>query len=348
MKRRKFITITTIGAAGMGNLLASGPFVSDGITDTGLKPLLTDANGNPIKTLAEWKKQRNIIKKRWQLYLGTLDPNPQKPKLNVLDEDVADGIIRQFVEYEGEPGIMVRGYLLKPEKTEYPLPAVVAMHSTSDGEMKYIAGVEEGHIVAFGYNLAKRGFVVFCPQNFLRWYENKSKSALAEVSKFTKRHPDSRGMAKMLFDARRAVDVLESLEEVDSDHIGATGHSLGAKEVFYLGAFDDRIKAIVSNEGGIGIDFSNWDAVWYLGKEIHQFGHRHHEVLSLVAPTPFLLIGGDSADGEKSRPYIEAVRPVYELYGKSASTLQLFNHGTGHSVHPEAEKRTYEWLKKYL
>jgi hypothetical protein len=155
-------------------------------------------------------------------------------------------------------------------------------------------------------------------------------------------------MAKMLFDAQRAVDVLESLDEVDSGRIGALGHSLGAKEAFYLGAFDDRVKVIVSNEGGVGINFSNWDAVWYLGKEIHDFGHQHHEVLSLIAPKPFLLIGGDSADGEISRPYIDAVKPVYELYGKKNEMIELYNHGTGHSVHPIAEKKTYEWMNNYL
>lgn len=45
----------------------------------------------------------------------------------------------------------------------------------------------------------------------------------------------------------------------------------------------NHLPAIVSNEGGIGIDFSNWDAIWYLGKEIHRFGHKHHGVLSLGA-----------------------------------------------------------------
>ena len=152
----------------------------------------------------------------------------------------------------------------------------------------------------------------------------------------------------MLFDAQRAVDVLLSLDETDPDRIGATGHSLGAKEVLYLGAFDDRVKVIVSNEGGIGINFSNWDAIWYLGKEIHDFGHQQHEVLALAAPKPFLLIGGDSADGEKSKPYIEAVRPVYTLYGKDPETLDLYNHGTGHSVTPGAEQRHYDWFRTYL
>jgi len=153
----------------------------------------------------------------------------------------------------------------------------------------------------------------------------------------------------MLFDAMRAVDVLVSLKEVDANRIGAMGHSLGAKEAFYLGAFDNRVKVIVSNEGGIGIDFSNWDDIWYLGKEIHEFGQKHHEVLSLVAPKPFLLIGGDSADGDISRPYIEAILPVYDLYGADMrKNIQLKNHATGHNVAPIAEKWTYDWLNEFL
>jgi hypothetical protein len=154
-------------------------------------------------------------------------------------------------------------------------------------------------------------------------------------------------MAKMLFDAMRAVDVLESIKEVDKRKIGAVGHSLGAKEAFYLVAFDDRIKVIVSNEGGIGINSSNWDDPWYLGNEIHNFPHEHHELLGLCAPKPFLLIGGDSSDGKISIPFIEAANPVYNLYGKPEN-LQMFNHGSGHNITPEAENLTYDWIIRHL
>jgi hypothetical protein len=241
---------------------------------------------------------------------------------------------------------MVQGYLLKPEIIDEPLPGVVALHSTSDNQMLGIAGVEEGRIVAFGYKLAKQGFVVFCPQCYL-WHNKGEWDYEQQTTLFTNQHPESKGMAKMLFDAQRAVDVLESQEEVDASRIGTMGHSLGAKEAFYLGAFDDRVKVIVSNEGGIGIKMSNWDAVWYLSKEIDKFGHKHHEVLSLAAPKPFLLIGGDSADGEHSRPYIDAVKPVYDLYGKKGN-LVLHNHGQGHSAIPITEKWTYDWMKEHL
>jgi dienelactone hydrolase len=54
-------------------------------------------------------------------------------------------------------------------------------------------------------------------------------------------HPSARGIAKMLYDAQRAVDVLVSDSNVDRQRIFAIGHSLGAKEVLYLMAKDQRI-----------------------------------------------------------------------------------------------------------
>ena len=344
MKRKEFLI--TMGLTGMG-MTITGP-VHGMITPASdkLPPLLIDEAGNPINSVLQWEKQKQIIRKRWLDYLGALDANPKTPVLTVLKEDKPEGLIRQYVEYEGEPGILVRGYLLKPERIHEPLPGIVALHSTSDNQMLGIAGVEEGRIVAFGYKLAKQGFVVFCPQCYL-WHNKGEWNYEQQTTLFTDQHPESKGMAKMLFDAQRAVDILVSLDEVDTSRIGCMGHSLGAKEALYLGAFDDRVKVIVSNEGGIGIKMSNWDAVWYLSKNIDKFGHKHHEVLSLAAPKPFLLIGGDSADGEQSRPYIEAVKQVYGLYNKEEN-IKLKNHGTGHSAIPITETWTYDWMKEHL
>lgn len=311
-----------------------------------LGSLLIDSTGNPITTLEGWTLQREIIRKRWLDYLGTIPANPNRPVLKVLKEDRPEDLIRQYVEYEGEPGINAKGYLIKPQKIDKPLPGVVVLHSTGDKKMFQIAGVGEGDLDDFGYQIAKLGYVVFCPVCFL-WPDNGTFNGEEETLHFQERHPGSKGMAKMLFDAERAVDVLESLEAVDKNRIGTMGHSLGAKEAFYLGAFDNRVKVIVSNEGGIGIDFSNWDANWYLGKEINEFGHQHHEVLALAAPKPFLLIGGESADGEKSRPYIESVKPVYALYGRE-HVIELKNHDKGHFPPSFAEEWMYEWMKKYL
>ena len=189
--------------------------------------------------------------------------------------------------------------------------------------------------------------VTFSPRCFL--WNDQEKNLRARVAEFHERHPNSLGMAKMLWDAIRGLDVLVAQPEVDTARLGAVGHSLGAKEAFYLAAFDERIKAAVSSDGGIGMKFTNWHDVWYLGEAVRngQWQREHHEVLALVAPRAFLLIAGQSADGDASWPFIAATQPVCQLYG-GPSRIGMFNHRQGHAMPPEAEARLYEWLVTYL
>ena len=149
----------------------------------------------------------------------------------------------------------------------------------------------------------------------------------------------------MVHDAQVGLDLLSSLPEVDADRIGAVGHSLGGKQVLYLAALDERIRVAVSSEGGIGRAFSNWSAPWYLGSEAST--REHHELLALIAPRAFLLIGGDSADGDHCWRFIEEALTVYRLYDPCPK-IGLYNHRQGHTVPPEAAERIYEWFEAYL
>ena len=172
MKRKDFLR--TMGAAGISMAIPGLAHGMIALNTPDLPPLLVDSEGNPIHSLSKWKEHREQIKKRWLDYLGAMNPNPKTPELKILKEERIDGLVRQYVEYEGEPGLPVRGYLLIPENIDKPLPGVVALHSTSDNQMIHIAGIQEGRLVAFGYKLAKQGFVVFCPQCFL-WHENEGR-----------------------------------------------------------------------------------------------------------------------------------------------------------------------------
>ena len=67
----------------------------------------------------------------------------------------------------------------------------------------------------------------------------------------------------------------------------------------------------------------------------------------LVAPRALLLVGGDSADGDRSWPFVAAALPVYRLYG-GRPRVGLLNHGRGHTVPMVAEQRLDEWFETYL
>ena len=320
-----------------------------------LDSLLVDERGQKITTPDGWRRKREKIRRWWLDFLKPFSVDRKgPPPLEVIKEDRPQGVVRQLVRYEVEPGLPVEGYLLKPTGGQGPRGGVVALHSTFKPTIRQPAGVEGPPEKAFALKLARRGMVAFCPRCFL-WPsdcespEEKRLSYEGRVRRFQDRHPGSRGMAKMLHDAMVAVDILAGLPEVDPQRLGAVGHSLGGKETLYLAALDERVQVTVSSEGGIGTRFCNWHAPWYLGPDIHRdtFDHEHHELLSLVAPRAFLLLGGDASDGDHSWPFIESALPVYRLHGRTPR-LGLFNHKKGHSVPPEAEQRLYEWLETYL
>ncbi len=317
-----------------------------------LAPLLVDDKGAAITTREAWELRRKEIRGEWLKFLGPMpDPRPAV-KLEILKTETADRTVRQLVRYESEPRLFVEGYLLRRVDANdgRKRPGIVALHQTTKDSIDEIAGVSGPADMWLGLRFAQRGFVVFCPRCFL-WQDAADYNAA--VARHRERHPQSLGMAKMLYDATRGVDVLASLPDVDADHIGAVGHSLGAKETLYLAAFDERIKAAVASEGGIGFRSTNWDAKWYLGPAIRDetFPLNHHHLLALIAPRPFLILGGEAgpgaADGDRSWPFIEAAFPVWRLYGEPAR-LGLMNHKKGHSIPPPQAELMAEWLTTYL
>lgn len=319
-----------------------------------LAPLLLSPSGTPITTTEAWRVERARIRQAWMDFLGPMPTQRSKVNLEILKEDRPDGCVRQLVRYLADADELVEGYLLRPSKVTGATPAIVALHQTSQANIDEIAGVSSGEPQNLGLQLCRAGFIVFCPRCYLWQTPPKYQiDVTSTVARFRQRYPDTLGMHKMLFDAQRGIDVLESLSEVDQNRIGAVGHSLGAKEAFYLAAFDERIKAAVASEGGIGFTSTNWKDPWYLGSGIQapEFPLNHHQLIALIAPRAFLVVGGEkgpgAADGDRSWPYIAAAQKVYELYGKP-QRLGLLNHGQGHSMPPDVRQKMTEWLATYL
>lgn len=296
----------------------------------------------------QWLERRGAIRRWWLDFLGPAPEPPADLKPRVIEEDRAGDVLRQLVRLQVEPGCWMEVYLLRPAMLDRRVPGVVVLHSTVDYTIRQPAGLEGPASHHIGLHLALRGFVTVCPRCFIWDYTGATTFGDA-VARLRERHPGWRGMGKMLYDAQRAADYLQGLGFVDPGRLGCIGHSLGAKETLFLCALDDRFSAAVSSEGGVGLSFSNWDAEWYLGPAIREpdFAHDTHELLALAAPRPFLLIGGGSADGAQSWPFVAAAMPVYRLMG-GAEALGLLVHDAGHSLPPIALERAYEWLEHHL
>lgn len=313
-----------------------------------LPNLLIDSRGKRIVSRTAWTRQREELLRQWRTVLGTLPKRKPALEPEVLETEERPGFRRQHIRYQVEAGVNTDGYLLLPAGRKGRGPAVVVFHPTTPFGPRGVAGLERTYEEAKwqGVHLVRRGYVVWCPRNYIN---TEGADWAGNAARVTQRHPDWTGMTRMVWDAIRAVDFLESLPQVDPKRIACLGHSLGAKVVLYAMAFDPRYQAGVSSEGGIGLRFSNWDAVWYLGPKIRKvdFKLENHTVLALIAPRPFLLIGGDSADSDKSLAFLDAVRPVYELWG-AGDGLQWLNHRQGHRYPAEARAAAEAFLDRYL
>jgi dienelactone hydrolase len=311
-------------------------------------PLLYDRQHRPISSRAGWQQRRAEFRKDWLTFLGDIPVNRPAGAIKVLEVDRPKGVVRELVAYETEPGLVVEGYLLRPDSPGRGRPGVVVLHATTGATIREPAGLDGRPDLHIGLHMAERGYVAFAPRCFLWQYAQPGRLGAA-VDWLHARHPKTSGMAKMFYDASRAVDILAARPDVDPSRIGAIGHSLGGKEALYLAAFDDRVRAAVASEPGISMNSSNWDAPWYLGDEIKKpaFGLDHAQVLAQCAPRAFLLIAGNSADGDLSWPYIAEAMPVWKLNG-NPDGIGLFNHRGGHAFPPVAQSHADEWLDWFL
>lgn len=314
-----------------------------------LSLLLAEASGKPIATQADWLKRRDELKRQWQEFLGPFPKERAPLNAKVLASEDLPEFTRQHVTYQVENGVMTDGYVLTPKNAPAGkrLPAIVVFHPTVKTHAREPAGLDETRPERLhGVQLVKRGYVVLCPRCFL--FDDGADIA-GNTRKVLEKHPEWTGMARMTYDGIRAADYLCSLPNVDTGRIGCMGHSLGAKEALYAAAFDERYKAAVFSEGGIGITFSNWEANWYLGARAKQPGFplEHHQVMSFIAPRGFLLLAGESADNDKSWAFIEALQPVYALLDAPAQ-LGWLNHRGGHAYPPGAQAAAEAFLDRAL
>lgn len=307
----------------------------------------------PADNPEQWRQIRRDIREKWLLYLGGLPEHIAAEKPQVVSEEKKGGLVRQKIRYATGGSFYSEAYVIRPALLRRRMPSAVVFHSTVNSNIDEPAGLDSS-IPSSRYtavHLARRGYVTISPHCFI--YDNTftpvppgMNAWEKAVSELHRHHPGWRGMTKMLSDGMRAVDILEGYTFVDRSRIGCIGFSLGAKESLYLAAFDERIKACVCNEPGIGINFSNWDAPWYLGTDIRK-DMDNHQIIALIAPRAFLLVCGESEDGERSLPYIEAAKPVYRALGVEDS-LKVLRHKKGHICVPAINTKVYRWLDSRL
>jgi dienelactone hydrolase len=327
--------------------LTQKPYEQLPTQDIGLQPLLVSGNGQKVTSKEGWDKRRQLLRMAWLERLGTPPAKPDALDIKIASREVEPDHLRQLVSFASEGDDRVRAYLLLPKdlKPGEKRPAVVVFHPTTKETLREPVGLGKRQEMALALQLVRRGYVTLSPECYIM----KGDGPKVQAQQLAVRRPGLTGLGKMTFDASRCVDYLETLPEVDCKRIGCIGHSLGAKEVLYAMAFEPRYRVGVFNEGGIGLRMSNWTDPWYLTDAMKPQipAMENHQVMALIAPRPFLVIGGNDADGDASWTFVKEVRTVYELLNVK-DRIGLYNHKTGHAFPESARQLAYQWLDHWL
>ena len=326
-----------------------------------------------VKNAEDWKAHKEMLRKRY-LDLIRDSYKPAKPPLDLITHESVrvDGVYeRRLISYAVEAGERAHAFLAVPLDFKKPEPAVISLHGTYARGKEREAGLEDNPEKAFLDQLARRGYVVIAPDHFVAGERIPPEGAY-NTQRFYEKHPEWTAVGKSVYEHSIAVDLLQTLPEVDARRIGVLGHSLGGHGAYFLSAYDPRVKVTVANSACAPFRQNNKVEAWGRDQWYIYFKHIRpgllrgelppidmHEIMALVAPRPFLDLSAlnDYIAGEEPKLaqltyrqrvlMLMKVMDVYELE-EAPQNFAFFSHGQGHSVPHEARRLIYGWLDKHL
>ena len=316
--------------------------------------LTPDGQRRSVRSAEDWERRRRHIIAHMESVMGPLPVAP-KPSLDVrvLEETNLGGYRRRRITYQAKPDDPVPSYLLLPERPGRR-PAALALHPTGALGKGIPAGLGDRPNRNYGEELARRGYVVLMPDYPYMGDPQRDPYEIGYVS----------GTMKGVYNHVRGVDLLQSLDEVDPERIGAIGHSLGGHNSLFLAVFEPRVRAVVTSCGFNafakykGGDLTGWSSDKYMpliasryGKSPARMPFDFTEILGAIAPRA-VFVSAPTGDGNFEVSGVEdclrAARPVYEKIFDSGEWLEAVHPDCGHDFPPEIREQAYRFLDRSL
>lgn len=316
-----------------------------------------DANGteHPVANARDWQRRREHILANMELVMGPLPAANRRVPLDVRVEQTEElpTVTRKKITYAATKDYRVPAYLLIPKsKIQNPkFPAVLCLHGTG-GPRGRTAGLGADY-PRYTLELAERGYVTIAPDYTLLGDNQIDPTTVGFVS----------GTMMGIWSHIRAVDLLQSLREVDPDRIGCAGVSLGGHNSLFVGVFDARLKVMVSSSGFDsfhdykGGDLSGWCQPRYMmriqdvfGKDPKKMPFDFPEVLAALAPRHLYIhapLDDSNFRVESARRCVEAAAQVYKLLGVSERIAAVYPPGP-HGYPIEARETSYKFIDGVL
>ncbi len=303
---------------------------------------------HPPTSLEDWADQRTALRVQLIESWGGFPQNPCDLEPRLMGTISREGYTIEKLLLQTRPGIWMPTNAYVPSKPG-PHPAVLCVHGHWPGAK------QQPEIQARCIGLVKLGFFVLVVDAFGAGERGIGK-ALGEYHGemvASTLWPTGLALAGLqVYDNMRAIDYLQSRSEVDGSSIGVTGASGGGNQTMYIGAMDDRLKAVVPV-----CSVGRYQA--YLGAaccmcEVTPGALSYTEegaVLGLVAPRALMVInatrdGFQFSVGEAAKS-IAFAQEIFELYGQQDSIRHAIFE-SGHGYNQPMREAMYGWMTLHL
>ena len=316
-----------------------------------------DEKWRELKTADEIVGWQRELRAKWLKAIGGL---PERCPLNVrkTGEFAGDGYCIEKLVFESRPKHYVTAHLFLPDSPDFkpPYPGIVSPcgHSRSG---KCAPWYQRPGVMA-----AKRGFayLVYDPIDQGERYQSMIAadgkwSATAEHNRLGKRAMlvGWNTAQFQLWDGMRAIDVLESREDIKGPQYGVMGISGGGTMTSYLMAFDDRVGAacpagFLSNMRSVCNSCGPQDAEQNVYGQLG-FGLNHLGYILLRAPSPVLM----NATHQDFFPIGGAIETamraenVYRTLGAEGK-FRLFDVPGPHHWYESEKSVGLSWMRRWL
>jgi len=274
--------------------------------------------------------------------------------------DLGD-VVREKVTYSVEPGERVPAFVLLPKSGPSRRPAILCHHQHG-GEFELgkdgPAGLGSDPNQRYALELARRGYVtmVFDALCFNERQDATGKLKDSSYERYEAMYRITEGKSlqgKYVWDARRALDYLETRAEVDASRLGMIGHSLGGQETLFTAAIDTRIRAAASSCGFGSLrtlkrDRINHNSALYVPGLANNGDYG--AVLAMVAPRPFFVAARTEDPIFPKDGIEETVAVARRAYGAAGAPdrLATFYEPGEHAFSPTMRAAAYAWLDRWL
>lgn len=313
---------------------------------------------------AEWESWRVAFRAGLRQRLALPEAELSPVTFTAAPTTTRNGYRRVYLEYASAPGVIVPAWLLIPDNLIGSAPAAIAVHGHGSG-MDDLVGIEadgserpepHGYHQDFALALCRRGMVVLAPElgGFGRRREPQDQAAGPTSS-------SCHGLAwwgvmlgkpllgSRVWDVLRAIELLQSLPEVDGQRIGIMGGSGGGAVALFAAALSPQLRAVViSNyfctfrDSILALPHCACNYVPGLLQDAEIY-----DVAALIAPRPLLIAAGTDDPIFPLPGVLDAYARLSEAYSAqgAADRLDRDVFTGGHQI---SGAKAYDWLARTL